>query len=403
MIRSKFIAAFLIFIIGSAAVANPPFSLNVSSKPRGVLSNSQTTKLWTAYETAGECHDHPVYGEGKGYRLKVQRASTFAKSEWRFPFHPPAPTSGRASVSGSRPPPLKVVVLDEAYGEQNAAVGYAANWFGSASSALLRGASAKTKTAIRQTLVEWARADALKGGIQVSWGNKPVDWQVMTLISAIVTTTAAMALEFTPEERALIGPWLNKLVGKVAASRWSARQDNKAYMTAYITMVWAFMVSDKNAAQNSVNMVKLAVHDMRPDGSFPIDSQRGGMGLKYGTDSAGFLVMMAALVRVNTGQDLFAYDAGGRTLHNAVDFLVRAIKNPSATNQIYAIPCPGGGDRFGSISKPNLHFIKTSGFLGVYATINPQSQHARYIRGKYGNGSSRTSEVFAVPPGLLVR
>ena len=403
MIRSKFMAAFLIFIIGTAAIATPPFALNVSGQPRGVLSNSQTNRLWTAFETARFCGEHPVYGEGRGYRLKTRSASVFARSEWRFPFYPPARASGAAMVAGSPPAPVVAIVLDENYGAQNAAVGYAANWFSGASAALLRGASANTKAAIRQTLVDWARAEALKRGIQVSWGNQPVDWQVMTLISSIVTTTAAMAPEFTPEDRALIGPWLNKLVRKVAASRWSARQDNKAYMTAYITLVWAFMVSDKKAAQNAVNVVKLAVHDMRPDGSFPMDSERGGMGVNYSQDSAGYLIMMAALVRVNTGQDLFAYDAGGRTLHNAVDFAVRAIKDPSATNRIYAIPCPNGGDRWGSITNPSRHFITKAGFLGVYAALFPQSPHARYIRSRYGDGSSRTSELFGAPPGLLVR
>jgi hypothetical protein len=224
----------------------------------------------------------------------------------------------------------------------------------------------------------------------------------MTLISSILTTTAAMAPEFTKEERIVIGPWLNRLVADVAASRWKDRADNKAYMTAYITAVWAFMASDKAAAQHSIDVAKLAIHDMRPDGSFPLDSQRGGMGLKYSTDSLGYLIMIAALVQVNTGQDLFAYDAGGRSMNTAVDFLISAIKNPGATNQIYAIPCPESGDRFGSVGKPSLSFIEAAGFLGVYATLNPKAPGAGFIRSKYGDGSSVPSTVFVAPPGMLI-
>jgi hypothetical protein len=142
---------------------------------------------------------------------------------------------------------------------------------------------------------------------------------------------------------------------------------------------------------------------MRPDGSFPIDSQRSGMGLKYSSDSLGYLVMIAALVRANTGQDLFSYDAGGRSLHNAVDFMVKAIKNPSAVNKIYAIPCPDGGDLWGSITKPSTGFIDMANYLAVYARLFPKSPNAKFIASKYGSGTSPVSEVFAAPPGLLVR
>jgi hypothetical protein len=374
------------------AWAETALVLNVSDAPAGILSKSQSEKLWSAYRTAGECFN----------RLKVKGADWFADATWRNPFEPGSPISGGSSVAAAAPPALVKINLDERYGEENAAVGQAASWFQAASISLRKGASDDSKALIRRTLLNWAEANALSKGINVSWGNKPVDWQVMTLINAILTTTAAMAPEFTKEERSVIGPWLNRLVSEVAASHWRSRADNKAYMTAYITSVWAFMVSDKAAAQHSVNVTKLAIHDMRPDGSFPLDSQRSGMGLKYSTDSLGYLIMIAALVKVNTGQNLFAYDAGGRSMNTAVDFLISAIKEPSATNRIYAIPCPESGDRFGSVGKPSLSFIEAAGFLGVYAALNPTVPSAGFIRSKYGDGSSVKSRVFVAPPGMLI-
>ncbi len=391
---------------GAATVAgfgNEIVVLNVSGRPRGVLSQSQTAKLWAAYQTASECFDHPTYGEGKGYRLRVQNAAAFSQSSWHSPFRPISPHVGGAHVSGAPPSPLTAVNLDERYGESNAAVERSLRWFSSATKAIRRGADARSKEIIRNALTDWAQSNALNQGIHVSWGDKPVDWQVLALISAIATTTAAMAEEFSPEDRAIIGPWLNGLVAEVAASQWLTRQDNKAYMTSYIALVWALMVGDQSAAQHSVEVFKLAIHDMRPDGSFPVDSQRSAMGLKYGTDSLGYLVMMAALVRANTGQDIFSYDAGGRSLHNAVDFIVKGIRNPSEVNRIYAISCPDGGDRWGSITNPSRHFIETASFLAVYAAMNPSSPNANFIRSRYGNGTSRTSEVFGAPPGALFR
>jgi hypothetical protein len=256
---------------------------------------------------------------------------------------------------------------------------------------------------VTNALVDWAEADALSSGIRVSWGNQPVDWLVMTLISSLVATTATLAPDMTAEERATIGPWLNGLVADVAASHWKDRQDNKAYMTAYISMVWGYMVSDFGTVQKAVDVTKLAVHDMRPDGSFPIDSQRSGMGLKYASDSLGYLVMMSALVRANSGLDLYSYDAGGRSLHNAVTFMRNGIQNPSATNQIYAISCPDGGDRWGSVSRPSTGFRSSANYLAVYAAHNPASENAGFLRSRYGSGTSRASEVFGAPEGLLIR
>jgi hypothetical protein len=378
-------------------------SLDVAKQPRGVLTASNTQQLWTAYKTAGTCFNHPTYGEGRGFSIATKSAEAFAKQAWIDPFRPDAPKSGNASISAASPPPLRTVTLDEAYGKQNKAVGQAASWFSAANSSIRRGTSEANKSRVKGVIVDWAKSDALSSGIRVSWGSQPVDWQVLTLISSIVATTASLAPEMTDEERATIGPWLNGLMTDVASSRWKDRQDNKAYMTAYISMVWGYMVSDLATVQKAVDVTKLAVHDMRPDGSMPIDSQRSGMGLKYSSDSLGYLVMMAALVQANSGLNLYSYDAGGRSIHNAVSFMVNGIKNPSATNQLYAIPCPDGGDKWGSISNPDLFFQETSSYLSVYAAQNPSSEYTDFIQSKYGNGTTRSSEVFGAPPGLLIR
>ena len=95
-----------------------------------------------------------------------------------------------------------------------------------------------------------------------------------------------------------------------------------------MTLIWGLMVNDLNAVQNSINVVKLAVHDMRPDGSFPIDTQRGGMGINYNSTSYGYLLMMASILKGKTGEDLFLYRVDGRSLHNGADFVIKSIKEP---------------------------------------------------------------------------
>lgn len=406
--RSLGVAAFIVAGLAACNTASnspnaPIGSIDVTTEPRGVLSASNTRQLWTAYETAGTCKNHPTYGEGRGFNIATRSTAAHGAQPWIDPFHPDIPQTGSAHIPSASPGPLVTIALDERYGERDRSVEQAARWFAEANTALRRGASEESRRRVKATLIDWANADALSSGIRVSWGNQPVDWLVMTLISSIVATTASLAPEISAEERMVIGPWLNGLVQDVATSHWAQRQDNKAYMTAYISMVWGYMVSDFAAVQKSVDVVKLAIHDMRPDGSFPIDSQRGGMGLKYASDSLGYLIMMAALVETNSDLDLYSYDVDGRNLHNAVRFMVNGIKNPSATNQIYAIPCPDSGDRFGSVDNPSLGFRDAASYLTVYAAQNPTSESVAYIRSRYGNGTLRISEVFGAPEGLLIR
>ena len=376
--------------------------IDIESEPKGVLSRSNTKKLWNAYKVAGQCFRHPTYGKGTGIKIQQFAASYFSDQSWVDPFHPETPASGGVSAYSNPPQPVIRVRLNESYGARNTKIDNAARWFRSAATALRRGMKPKKKAEIIAVLKTWAEKDALKSGINVSWGSKPVDWQAMTLISAILTTTAAISPDLSDSDRSIIGPWLNRLVSKVASSHWKDRADNKAYFAAYITMLWGLMVSDQQAVQKTVDVVKLAVHDMRPDGSFPIDSQRSGMGLKYSSDALGYLIMMSALIKTNTGLDLFAYEVNGRSLDNGVAFMVEAIQNPSETNQIYALPCPGGGDKWGSVKNPSLSFVDTANYLAVYAKLNSQSSDAIFILSKYGNGTNRRSEAFAVPPGLLI-
>ena len=377
--------------------------LDVESKPKGVLSPSKTKKLWNAYKVASQCFEHPTYGKGNGIKINVLTTDQLKDVPWTDPFAPKTPTSGNVSAYSNPPQPVVTVRLNESYGSRDTRIDNAAGWFRSAATALRRGMNAEKKEEIIAVLKNWAENDALKSGINVSWGSKPVDWQAMVLISSILTTTAAISSDLSDADRLVIGPWLNRLVGKVASSHWKERADNKAYMTAYITMLWGLMVSDQKAVQQAVDVVKLAIHDMRPDGSFPIDSQRSGMGLKYSSDALGYLIMMSALIKTNSRLDLFAYTADGRSLDTGVAFMVQAVQNPSKTNKIYAIPCPGGGDTWGSITNPSLSFVETATYLAVYAQLNPTSEHTDFILSKYGDGTKRRSEVFAVPPGLLVK
>ena len=236
---------------------------------------------------------------------------------------------------------------------------------------------------------------------------------MMVLISSILTTTAVISESLDSKERQVLGPWLNNLIKNVANSTWKDRQNNKAYQKSYITLIWGLMVNDLNAVQNSINVVKLAVHDMRPDGSFPIDTQRSGMGISYNNNkSYGYLLMMASTLKDKTGVDLFSYNVDGRSLHNGADFVIKSIKEPSKINSIYAISCPDGGDRWGTVEKPSTYFIKLATELMVYTKQFPEYKNSTYIMEKYADTfnnyylgflKSEPSKIFTLHPMLITK
>ena len=373
---------------------------DVVSTPKGVLSAAQTQKFWNVHKTSQECFQNPDYVRGQGIKVKIQDFESFQDNNWKNPFTPKAPTQQGHILYDQPPKPLVKTEIIDIYGAENRDIERAAEWFRFAALALRRGASEGTKKQIAATLIAWASADALKNSMYRP-GKQTVDWQAMTLIVSILTTTAALSPELNDNDRVVIGPWLNRIVTKTAASRWD-RQDNKSYMAAYITMIWGLMTQDTDAVQAAIDVVKLAIHDMRPDGSFPTDSARSGMGLHYSSFATGHLVMMSALIYSNTQQDLFSYNVDGRSVHNAVSFILKALKNPVITNKLYALPCPNGGDRWGSIGDPELAFSYNATYLQVYAGLFLNSSNSDFIHDHFPGESFRPSRLYATIPRLLV-
>jgi len=387
--------------------------LDLTSQPKKVLSKSDTKSLWNAYKTAPKCFEHPTYGKGIGYKLKKISKNKFKKKTWTSPFYKyDEDNKHEIYLPLTLPQPIITVNLNEDYGERQSDADSAIEFFQKAAYVGRVGNSVEEIEKVKSVILDWASNNALKEGINVSWGSKPVDYQMMVLINAILTTTATIAENFDEKEREIVGPWLNNLIKEVAKSKWKDRQDNKAYQTSYITLIWGLMVNDLIAVQNSINTVKLAVHDMRPDGSFPIDTQRGGMGIDYNNKSYGYLLMMASILKDKTGQDLFSYTVEGRNLHNGADFVIKSIIEPSKINSIYAISCPDGGDKFGSIENPSTYFIEIATNTMVYANKFPEYENSDYIMKYYADTfnnpnqkflKSTPSELFTLHPMLITK
>lgn len=363
--------------------------LDLILEPQGILSDSKQSKLWNAYATSSQCLEDQIYHLAPTHPVSVrmQTADAFGATAWQSPFPPlpgDEPRVCRARVATPTiPAAIPVVNLNEAYGERQDNVEEAAVWFSRNAAAYRFFGDAKYARMIRQGLMEWAQADSLGEGINVSWGTQPIDYQMMATILSLLSAASTVASEITADERATIGPWLNELVRNVGDSEWGQRQDNKQYMRNYTLLLWGLMTRDDSLIQNAIFEYKLAIHDMRPDGSWPVDSQRGGMGLHYGSNATSQLVLTALALKNSRGIDLFSYEVEGRSVHNAVDWIVSSIKSPGEVNSIYAIPCPDSGDRFGSIERPSMYYAEAGGYLLAYAQAFPDRESSKFIADYY--------------------
>ena len=243
---------------------------------------------------------------------------------------------------------------------------------------------------------------SLGKGIHVSWGHKPVDYQMMANILAVLSATAVVAPDFSADDRAIVGPWLNDLVKQAGASFWEDREDNKSFMRTYIAMLWGLVVGDNRPVQDAILEYKLAVHYMRPDGSWPIDSQREQRGLHYNSASTSHLVTIATALQAARGIDLFSYAVDGRSVATAVDFVVASIKDPGTMNKKYAIACPDGGHlNDAGIDHPDLNQYDEAGYLIAYAERFPDRDSSKFILDHYKSQMSIWSEKNGGAPQCL--
>jgi hypothetical protein len=365
-----------------ALKAEPTPPIDVSAPARDALSGAQLEALWGAYRTTNECMQHSAIGSPSPVTLRERTAEDFAAAEWASPFtQERGAEQCRIEAGGLVPPaPIPVVTLDERYGERVGEVDMAAEWFGRMATYVRLTDDPVARAVLKRGVLDWARAGSLTEGVRISRDDRPIDFQMMQAILTVLNATAEIAVDFEPAERGIVGLWLQNIVGQVADSTWRFRQDNKPFLRSHVALIWALMTDDELAVRQVVENFKQAITEMRPDGSWPIDSQRGGSGLLYGSRSTNALVLTALALQSARGVDLFSFEVDGRSIHTAVDFIVQAIREPSATNQIYALSCADGGDRFGSVSEPDLYGLEEASYLVAYAERFPEREASQHIR-----------------------
>ena len=171
----KILITFFIFIFSNIGYAKNISSfedLDLTSKPKKILSKSKTKAMWNVHETAKECGDHPTFAKGFGYKLKKYKEDFFLKNNWVSPFNNFADKYKHKVSLKRAPKPLEIIKLNESYGEEVLEANSATDYFQEAAYTGRVDNSDENINKIKLVLLDWATKDALRKGINVSWGNK---------------------------------------------------------------------------------------------------------------------------------------------------------------------------------------------------------------------------------------
>jgi poly(beta-D-mannuronate) lyase len=132
------------------------------------------------------------------------------------------------------------------------------------------------------------------------------------------------------EKAGRIERWLGSLMqlrremapapGKITA------RNNHHYLDASVEMAWGALRGEQGSFNRGVAAYLGALEDMRADGSLPLETARGARALWYQRHAIASLVTIAEIASMQ-GVDLYSEEVGGKSIHTAIGFLVRAAQD----------------------------------------------------------------------------
>jgi hypothetical protein len=356
MKRSIFATTILILFLSSKA------SADLMGKPSGALVGNKHSKYSSMHEKMTDCEQR----SDNRWRLRKYpiRLKTYNfKNEFYSPFNNLGGSSCKAGFkqrfNGTITINTKLPLIIDAkgggdYGHTDNDRQVALYWWSIATSHAVYDPQSEASNRIRSMLMHWAQSDALSKNIQASYGSRPVEYEVLVMISRIVETVAALGPAIQEDERNVVGPWLQGLVKKAEKSKWLSRQDNKQYLVDYILALWSVTNGDFKAIEQLARNYKHSIHDMRKDGSIVQESVRGGSSLQYQATAIQLMMKQAALIKNVDGVDIGKYRAeGNRSLSDAINFVAAGSQKPKSFTKMYARQCAAS---WGSIDNPNMNW-----------------------------------------------
>jgi len=194
---------------------------------------------------------------------------------------------------------------------------------------------------VANLLARWAAANTL---LDYSYQESSQAWyQVEWTLSSVSLSWSVVQSDanIPAAQRAAILAWMHKvteyMLDQDPHPGEPARENNHAYWRALCATSVGILTSDNNLYRRGLAQYARAIGQMNPDGSFPLEMARHENALHYQSFALAPLVMIAELAG-RQGIDLYSLRVNGRTISDAIDFLVRASANPGLIKQYASEP-----------------------------------------------------------------
>lgn len=191
---------------------------------------------------------------------------------------------------------------------------------------------AEAREALTGNLRRWARGEALTK-LKDRHENTYYSLERTLLPMIVAYGLVRSDPDWDRVERKEVERWLNRLVRLRGIKRPHetkgpvSRMNNHRYLSDSVDMAWGALRANDALFRQGIESFLIALAQMRPDGSLPLETRRGSKALWYQRQAVASLVTIAEMAAVQ-GYDLYALTIEGRSLHRAIDFLARAIEEP---------------------------------------------------------------------------
>lgn len=182
-------------------------------------------------------------------------------------------------------------------------------------------------------LDKWAKHDALLKFYYDS--SQPQAWfstESMIFSAAEAYSVVRGAVDGMDEEKQRVDDWLKRLAYKHKAIPGQPNNsccNNHFYRRAlYATMV-GVLTKDNELFRFGVSAVYSALHDMTPEGAFPLEMKRGRRASHYQNYALLYLIPNMQIIS-RQGYDIFHKEIDGHTISDAVNFAIDVLEDPSA-------------------------------------------------------------------------
>lgn len=185
-------------------------------------------------------------------------------------------------------------------------------------------------------LDKWAQDDALLD-FYYHW-EEPQAWfslESMIFAAGMAYSVVQPHVEGLAAKKARVEAWLNELAGvhMEIEGADSSCCNNHFYRRALYAAMIGVLTEDNDMFRFGVSAIHSALHDMTEEGAFPLEMERGRRATHYQNYALLYLIPIMEIT-ARQGYDIYDLEIDGNTMHDAVNFAMDILEDPSALGDL---------------------------------------------------------------------